>query len=55
MSVSMETLEDEDDQPVIRNLAPRKKTRVLELADGSDDDDDVLSVPGRKKVSIYIH
>jgi hypothetical protein len=43
MSVSMETPEDEDDEPVIRNIVPCKKTHVLELADGSDDNDNVLS------------
>jgi hypothetical protein len=32
----METIED--DEPVNKNIAPRNKNHVLELADGSDDD-----------------
>lgn len=39
MSVSMETVEDEDEH-VNKNIAPRNKTRLLELASGDDDSDD---------------
>lgn len=35
----METVEDEDNRPV--NIAPHNSNRVLELANGSHDDDDL--------------
>lgn len=41
----MESIEDDKDDPVQdRNVAPRNGNRVLELADGSDDDDLPLQV-----------
>jgi hypothetical protein len=33
------TVEDEDSEDENRNVAPRNKNHILELADGSDDDD----------------
>ena len=55
----METIDDEEDEPVIRNVAPRNKNRVLELADGSDDDDNlpqaVNRIPAKNVVSLYIY
>jgi hypothetical protein len=47
----METIDDDEDG-LDRNVAPRKKTRVLELADGSDDDDLPLQVSVRFKFCI---
>ena len=38
---TIENAEDEDNEPVYRNVAPRNKDHVLELADGRDDDDDL--------------
>lgn len=36
----METVEDEDDSSLKNmNIAPRNKRRLLELSDGSDDDE----------------
>jgi hypothetical protein len=52
----METIEDED-EPVNKNIAPQNKTRVIELANGDDDDSDDLpnhiQVPA-KNVSLHI-
>ena len=52
----METIEDEADEPITRNIAPRNKNHLLELADGSDDDDDlpqaVNRVPAKNVVSL---
>ena len=39
----MEVVEDEDFLP--RNVAPKKKSRILELSDGSEDEDDVRCSP----------
>lgn len=38
----MEEIEDEDEFPP--NVAPKKKTHVLELSDGSDDDEPMAAV-----------
>jgi hypothetical protein len=46
----METVEDDDAVP--KNIAPRKKNRVLELSDGSDDDDMPI-VPAKKVVILF--
>ena len=40
----METVEDEEDEPVVQNNAPRNKSQVLELADSSDDDEGLPQV-----------
>jgi hypothetical protein len=50
----MESVEDEEDEPVNMNIAPRNKKRVLELADGTDDSDAIdlpHAVVPAKKVS----
>jgi hypothetical protein len=47
----METVED-DDAVVPKNIAPRKKNCVLELSDGSDDDD-IPIVPAKKVVIFF--
>jgi hypothetical protein len=39
----MEVVEDEDFLP--RNVAPKKKSRILELSDGSEDEHDVHCLP----------
>lgn len=59
----METIEDdsEEDEPVVKNVAPRNKNRLLELADGTDDDEDLRSpsvenrVRAKNVVSLYIY
>ena len=40
----METVEDEEDEPVVQNNAPRNKAQVLELANSSDDDEGLPQV-----------
>ena len=40
----VETVEDEEDKPVVQNNAPRNKAWVLELADSSDDDEGLPQV-----------
>ena len=52
----MESIEDEEDQPV-NNIAPRNKSHVLELA--SDDDDDLptriqVDIPAKKVSYKYL-
>ena len=37
-SVSIEEVDDEDDMPP--NIAPTKNSRIMELSDGSDEEDD---------------
>lgn len=36
----MEAVDDSEDDDFPQNIAPRKKSRVLERSDGSDDDED---------------
>ena len=33
--------DDDDDEQLTPNVAPRKKSRIIELSDGSDDDNEV--------------
>ena len=56
----METVEDEEDEPVVQNNASRNKARVLELADSSDDDEDLPQVvkhrvPAKNIVSFKLY
>ena len=56
----MEIVEDEEDEPVVQNNAPHNKARVLELADSSDDDKDLLQVvkchvPAKNTVSFKLY
>ena len=54
----MESIDDEDDQPVNKNIAPHNKSHVLELANGDDDDDlparILVDVPAKKVSYKYL-
>ena len=53
----METIEDEEDEPVNKNIPPHNKNHVLEHADGIDDDDlpQVVKLVPAKNVSLYVY